>query len=302
MDLTTIDAAAPAPALRIRMRQIVALVVLALSVLLAVWGTPREASPTAFLAALRAGEVSGWEFAGGNKYGAERSSALEINWGETQPGESVVWADSVGRLYRTDLDTVLSQLDPATVTLEPSSDPIPQPDQDVLGPLPDQQTTVDVGRTIAANAPAGSGLGVDGLGWAGKLGWPLSVVMLAAILLLVLGPQPRRQTKWAAFWYLLIPLGVGLAWLVVRDSPWSERMNALPEPPPRWRGQLVPGISRRGGGSAFGISWIVSIVLAAVVFALLWSVPGFGARPGPAAGSSTWKVVWTSGSTGTLVQ
>ena len=291
MDLTTIEVAPATPAYRLRARQVVALVVIAVCALLALWGTPRDASSAAFATALHQGQVTGWEYATGSKHGVERTFFLDFHGGGSGSTTSVVWVDTSGRLYRTDLTTLLTLPDPG-------SDPVLDPFVDPMAGEYGGGTTVDLGRTIAANSPAGAQLGVDGLGWAGKLDWPLSVVLFAAFFLLVLGPQPRRRTKWATFWYLAIPLGVGLAWIVARDAPWSEQMNAVPEPAPRQQGEIRPGLVRTGGGRAFGVVWVVSIVIGTAVYALLSFVPGFGARPTPSQSSTTWNVVWANGHTG----
>jgi hypothetical protein len=292
VELIAIDEAPAASAYRFRARQVVALVVIAVCALLALWGTPRQASSAAFATALHEGQVTGWDYGSDTKYGAERTVVFEVHWGGTQPTTSVVWSDTSGRLYRSDLTTVMTLPNPGgDAVLDPFVNPSAS---EMFG----DAITVDVPRTMAANAPAGSGLGVEGLGWAGKLGWPLTLVMVAAFFLLILSPQPRRRTKWATFWYLLIPLGLGLVWAVVRDAPWSEEMNATPEPPPRWRGTLRPGLVRSGGGQAWWVSWVASLVVGMVVAALLWVVPGWTARHDPPQGSTTWKVVWANGSTG----
>lgn len=292
MELTAIDETPAASAYRLRPRQIVALVVIAVCALLALWGTPRQASSAAFATALHEGQVTGWEFGSDAKFGAERTVVFEVHWGSGQPNTSIVWADTSGRLYRTDLTTVLTLPDPGGDAV---LDPLVNPS---AGEVFGDPITVDVPRTMAANAPAGSGLGVEGLGWAGRLGWPLTLVMVAAFFLLVMGPQPRRRTKWATFWYLLIPLGLGLAWIVARDAPWSEEMNAVPEPAPRWRGTLRPGLERTGGGRAIWFAWVTSIVVGVSIAAWLWLVPGFGRPFDPAPGTTTWTVVWANGSTG----
>ena len=295
MDGATIEEAPAGSAYRLRGRQVVALAVIGVCALLSLWGTPREASSAAFATALHEGQVTGWELDTGHRYGVQGTAFLEVRLGESPPSTSVVWADTSGRLYRTDLTTLLTLPDPG-------SDPVLDPSVDPLAGEYGGGTTVDVGRTIAANTPQGHQLGVEGLGWAGKLNWPLGAVTIAGFFLLVMGTQPRRRTKWATFWYLLIPLGAGLAWVVARDAPWSEQMNDVPEPAPRQRGEIRPGLVRTGGGRAFWFAWAASLVLAVGVFGLVSWVPGFGARPEPPQGSTTWNVVWPDGHTGSLVE
>jgi hypothetical protein len=70
----------------------------------------------------------------------------------------------------------------------------------------------------------------------------MGITFLALLVVLITGWQPRRSTKWAAFWLLLLPGGLGMLWILVREAPWSRQMAALPEPatglwsPGRWTG------------------------------------------------------------------
>jgi hypothetical protein len=52
----------------------------------------------------------------------------------------------------------------------------------------------------------------------------------SALLLLLLGPQPRRATKWGVVWLLTLPFNVGLLWWLLREAPWSRRALAEPAP------------------------------------------------------------------------
>ena len=93
------------------------------------------------------------------------------------------------------------------------------------------------------------------------------VALLVLLALLVLGPQPRRLTKWGWAWLLLVlPGGAGGALLLARDAPWSRRTTAEREPVDRH--DAVPGLRTTGG---------VALVLALVVTVLLTVLVAFAA-------------------------
>ncbi len=94
--------------------------------------------------------------------------------------------------------------------------------------------------------------------------WP--VVWLVMLFVLVTGPQPRRATKWAVFWLLAIPGGLGMLWVLAREAPWSRRAVALPEPAAghEW--------GRWTGGRTFLVVLVVSFVV--VSFPYLWRTGG----------------------------
>jgi hypothetical protein len=81
------------------------------------------------------------------------------------------------------------------------------------------------------------------------------------LVCLVVGPQPRRLTKWGTFWVLLAPAGLGAVWLLAREAPWDRNLQQLPEPPPRWRGDIGGGIRRHGGWTGFALLLIVSLLV-----------------------------------------
>lgn len=109
-------------------------------------------------------------------------------------------------------------------------------------------------RAQMAGVPVSSGGG----------GPPHTLVSLAGLtgLLLVLvligAPQPRRATKWAWFWLILIPGGVGqLAWLAM-EAPWSSGSNRRPEPLPHPR---QPEDTRLTGGRALVLAGVLGLAV-----------------------------------------
>jgi hypothetical protein len=105
----------------------------------------------------------------------------------------------------------------------------------------------------------------------------MAACTVAAFLLLVLGGQPRRVTKWAMFWLLGIPVGGGIAWWLWRDAPFNPAMAAAAEPAPHQRGTSPSGVVRAGGGKVFLAAWAIAVGVAfflVVVISLQGSVNG----------------------------
>jgi hypothetical protein len=88
---------------------------------------------------------------------------------------------------------------------------------------------------------------------------PIALVgQLVLVLVLIGSPQPRYATKWAWFWILLLPGGLGhLAWISV-EAPWSSRANRRPEPLPHSR---QSDDRRLTGGRALVISAVVGVLV-----------------------------------------
>jgi hypothetical protein len=75
-----------------------------------------------------------------------------------------------------------------------------------------------------------------------------TAVLVLLVLVVMLAPQPRRTTKWALFWLLLMPLNAGMIWALLREAPWSPAARALPVPAPH---RFQPADRRRTGGVTF---------------------------------------------------
>jgi hypothetical protein len=286
---------------RTRVWQGVALAIVLAAVVMSVWGTPRQASEAAFGAALRGGDVRAAVRDDGQNLGDEKSigAALSMTNRTSSSIPSVVWTTGDGRIYRTSLATLAGLPSPSGTSEvhDPSS---AWPGFDASGNVvPDVK--VDVPRSIEATARA-DGVPVPAqtsLGWSGHLGDPLAVLEVAALFLLVMGPQPRRFTKWGQFWLLGIPAGAGLIWWVLRDAPFDAAMRAVPEPAPHARGVIGGDVVRRSGAQGFGWALVGSIVLSAVVLGVV-QARGWGDRPEPDQGSVTFQVVYDDGQRATL--
>ena len=99
-----------------------------------------------------------------------------------------------------------------------------------------------------------NGHGSDLLDWKmpNVLGVPAAALALAALGLLVAGPQPWRATRWAWFWLLLPPVG-SIAFLL------------LSGPTP-----FVPGPRRPSRRLTGGRAFLLSLLLTAVLGDSLW--------------------------------
>jgi hypothetical protein len=121
-------------------------------------------------------------------------------------------------------------------------------------------TTAAVRTRVAAEAhsagvPVRSDPGVDLL-----LRWPQTafLVFLVVLLTMLRAGQPRRATRWATFWLLLLPLNAGLILTLVREAPWSSRARAMPEPLPH---RMEPNDRRTTGGHALLLMLIASALV-----------------------------------------
>lgn len=248
------------------------LVLLLGCVLTAAYGTPREASDSRLAAAIRTGDVRAIMWDDRSSYGLEMSGRGQTttSYGDRQ---WVLWMDSSRVLHRTWVPWAVGDAGAAPVDLD--------------------ATIRATARAAETPAPA-----LDGAGfrpWS-MLGWPLLAMELLSVLLLVLGPQPRRKTKWATFWTLGLPAGAGVAWWILRDSPWSHAANVIPEPVPRARGAMPSGQRRMGGAVAF---FAVLVVGGSLVMGLIHVVASAGAQDAGPSGSRGWSVVRVDGTTTT---
>lgn len=104
--------------------------------------------------------------------------------------------------------------------------------------------------------------------------WWLLATGAAYVLVLgtvLFGPQPRRFTRWAAFWWTTLPLGVGMLWLLAREVPWSRTASETPELLPHAQQKLTAdGDPRITGGPAFLVTLLVGTA-AKVVVPSVWA-------------------------------
>lgn len=209
-----------------------------LSVLL----TPVKVSPDKLLTDLRSGDVQKVSRNCGESGDGDLHVSVETT---ADLSHSLCWTDGI-LLYRTSIRALRADLD-----AEPGSTPV-----DVVGTV---RTTAS-----AAGQPEPS-LVVEWVPWWSTLLAVLALMylvgMLAMVVLLVTGPQPRFMTKWAVFWTLGMPLNAGLLWWLFHEAPWSPRARAMPEPADYAVRVRFDGRKRRSGGEMFlwllltGVIW-----------------------------------------------
>jgi hypothetical protein len=96
--------------------------------------------------------------------------------------------------------------------------------------------------------------------------WANAVGTIAAVIFLIVGPQPRRMTKWGVFWTLLMPLNLGMLWWLFAEAPWAPRSRALPEPASRMVRVMYDGRRRFGGGQMFCALLLAAMASAVVAY------------------------------------
>jgi hypothetical protein len=96
--------------------------------------------------------------------------------------------------------------------------------------------------------------------------WANTLATIAAVVFLIVGPQPRRMTKWGVFWTLMLPLNVGMLWWLFAEAPWAPRARALPEPASQRVRVMYDGRTRFGGGQMFVVLLLASMALAVVAY------------------------------------
>ncbi len=122
-------------------------------------------------------------------------------------------------------------------------------------------------EAIRLGRAAGMQLATPGTNWVAIGGIFGFIVVVATI---VFGPQPRRFTKWGAFWISTLPLGVGEIWLLLTEAPWSRAASALPEPLPHSKQAQTPeGDPRR----TWFVPFLAAVFSGTVVTALLYQLP-----------------------------
>lgn len=121
--------------------------------------------------------------------------------------------------------------------------------------------SVDVAENDVRRQAAAAGVPVSQSGPATprRLIRAAAVVEVLLVLVLIGSPQPRYGTKWAWFWMLLLPGGLGhLAWIAA-EAPWSSRANRRPEPLPH---SQQPSDRRLTGGRALVLSGVLGVLIA----------------------------------------
>ncbi len=203
------------------------LTVVGLGVLSWILLTPRAGSAQDFLQDLRAGDVRSYQFTSMEDAVPYPGLFVDDNGSDSDP--HLVWCSATYDCHRVDASDVAFLDDMAVSSASAEETDQPSDEQSVVRRVIRDQAANDP-PTIRTNAS---------VEW---LSQAMGITFLALLVVLITGWQPRRSTKWAAFWLLLLPGGLGMLWILVREAPWSRQMAALPEPatglwsPGRWTG------------------------------------------------------------------
>lgn len=229
--------------------------------------TPFSAEEGEFIHALRSGEIT--TVAVGHSADFYSESGINIpganTLGSNDPTDiAVSWVNRFG--FRR--EAVLQQLG----GLAQGAASTPQ-----TSPLDPAGSIARTARSLGVVAPA---VVQPGQLRFDRLKWLSALVMVLMIGILLYGPQPRRTTKWGAFWVYLIPYNIGIFYALLRDSPWNRKMARLPEPGVGDRAVVDPitneVIPRHGGGAMFLWSAIVAgLAISLVLLGVSWTFPTY---------------------------
>ena len=263
----------------LRVVRIALLTLTACSTLLGLLTVPFDAEEGEFLHALRNGEIA--SVAQGHSQDFHSDSGLNATSYNGRDDIAVVWVNRFG-FRREAVLNGLGALDHFTQNTDGSQGTGDSQNTDGSQGTGDAQSTsrLDPAASIARTAES-LGVAAPKVVQPGEL--PFDHLKWLSVLLIVLmvgimlnGPQPRRTTKAGAFWAYLLPLNVGIFYALLRDSPWNQRMNLLPDPAPRDRVLVDPVTNttlRRYGGWMV-LLWFtlvtrlaLSLLLIAVAFA-----------------------------------
>ncbi|MEP7193836.1 MAG: hypothetical protein ABI903_13330 [Actinomycetota bacterium] len=257
-----------AAATRLRAVWAALLALTALASLVSVLTSPLSAQEGEFMHALRAGEIS--SVAVGHSADFRSYTGFSPNAFNSTDDIAVSWVNRFG-FRRAAVLTDLMTLD----KLRNAGGGVYSTSQSVK--LDPSGSVAATARALGAAAPAmvrPGELPLDSITW-------LPVVVIALMIgIMLFGPQPRRLTKWGALWAYTAPLNIGILYELLRDSPWNQKMNLLPEPGRRDRVTVNPVTGRRirrlGGWSMFIGVWVFAAVLVSLVpFVTGWALPDF---------------------------
>lgn len=269
--LVRLHASGPAsPRLRVVWAALLALT--ALTSAAALLCTPFSAEEGEFIHALRSGEITTVAVGHSSDFasGGFNTTGFNTNGSNAPNDVAVSWVNRFGFRRLADL----SQLGELAQLADDQGDET-NPSTASKAPLDPSATIARTARSLGVAAPRvvqPGGLRFDRLNGLSVL---LTILMIGVLMY---GPQPRRKTKWGAFWSYLIPYSLGILWALLRDSPWNRRMSLLPEPAAGERVVVDPitgeGITRYGGWTMFFVSAVIaSIALSLVLLGVAWAFP-----------------------------
>lgn len=177
------------------------------------WVGPWQTPGQRFVDDVRAHRVTAWEVRDRSPEQLLTGLALTDTPGSEAVGPGiVVWRDTLGRARWADVTTSGDDGSAPLVERVPAGAAAPGSAADA--PVSEQQRA----RTWATALTAGAGAHRDAVpGWARSL---LGLERFAGWVIVLLGPRPRRGTRWYWMWVGMLPYGIGLAALA-----WFEHLR-----------------------------------------------------------------------------
>jgi hypothetical protein len=252
---------------RLRALWLALLALTMLATVVSLFTFPIEAQEGEFIHALRAGEIT--RVAVGHSDDFNSDTGFSSNSSNDFSDVAVVWVNRFGVRRKATLNYLMA-LDPLLSNAEVGTIP-PTPTVDAVASI------AATARSLGAAPP--SVVRPDELPLGG-ITWLPGAVTVLMILIMLFGPQPRRTTKWGAFWAYTAPLNLGIFWALLRDSPWNDSMNRLPEP--RAGDRVAVNLTsnqqivRIGGWTTLLLANLaLKFALSMVLLAIMWAIPDF---------------------------
>lgn len=218
------------------------------------WGGVRPVDPSHAVADVRAGRVVSYEFSDSMR-SPTRGHTMTLPH-PAADGAALVWVTTRGQTFVTAPDIFRH---PGDLLQGGGSGPAPKAHA--------LAATMRAHGAVATSRPSLVADRADRIGSAG---------LMTALLFVVVGPRPRRATRWCWFWLAWLPLGIGVVgWLLTEHlSPASSRSRAAGSGVPR-----PAGDGRGSGGLGFGVLVAGSMAVSAAVLGFR-ALLGAGLIPG----------------------
>jgi hypothetical protein len=287
-------------ATRLRALWLVLVALVTLATTLSVFTSSIDMQEGEFVHALRSGEISTLAVGHSQDFGSE--IGFGPSWNDASDDIAVSWVNRFG-LRR---EAVLSEMmvlgqqgandsgaqpipSPIPSGSQPGTEPDSEPGNTSIAALDPPASIAATARSLGAQAPTmvqPGDLPLD------RFSWLAGAVPILMVVIMLFGAQPRRTTKWGAFWAYTAPLNIGIFWALLRDSPWNERMNRLPDPRPGDRVAVDAAgdvrAVRLGGWSTFAWATLAQLALSVLLLVVVWALPD-------AVDPIRWTVVNTPG-------
>jgi hypothetical protein len=248
-------------ATRLRAFWLVLVALATLATALTLFTSPVDMREGEFVHALRSGQIS--TLAVGHSQDFRSEVGFSPSWYGASDDIAVSWVNRFGFRRGAILNEMVALGQPGAASGSTSG-----------SELSPSASIAATARSLGAQAPVMVQPGELPLD---RFSWLAGAVPMLMVVIMLFGPQPRRTTKWGAFWAYTAPLNIGIFWALLRDSPWNERMNRLPVPRP---GDRVArdeagdaAVVRLGGWSTFAWATLAQVAFSALLFVVVSALP-----------------------------